>query len=77
MAATADEVGRRLPSGLAVDAVTDAGHDARTQQHFTRSGLILVPSKAGISQAPRQETGRTDGERGANVPPCGLRARAG
>lgn len=77
MAATADEGGRRLPSGLAVDAVTDAGHDARPLQHATRSCPILVSSEAGISQAPRQDTGRTDVERGANVPPCGLRALAG
>lgn len=74
--ATADEEGRLLPAGLAVDPVTGAGHDARTMRHVTRSGQIFVPSKGGISHAPRQDTVWTGGEWGANVPPHGLLALA-
>lgn len=57
-----------LPSG--------AGHDAQTMQHVTRSGLIFVPSKGGISHAPEEDTDWQDVERGANVLLHGLLALA-
>ncbi len=57
-----------LPSG--------AGHDAQTMAHVTRTGLIFVPSKGGISHAPEEETDWADVERGANVLLHGLLALA-
>ena len=55
-----------LPSG--------AGHDAQTMAHVTRTGLIFVPSKGGISHAPEEDTDWADVERGANVLLHGLLA---
>ncbi len=50
---------RRMPSG--------AGHDAQTMQSFCPSGLIFVPSRAGISHAPEEHSDWSDIEKGANL----------
>jgi N-carbamoyl-L-amino-acid hydrolase len=50
---------RRMPSG--------AGHDAQTMQSFCPSGLIFVPSRAGISHAPEEHSEWSDIEQGANL----------
>ncbi|MHA7772343.1 allantoate amidohydrolase [Roseibium sp. M-1] len=62
LAALADRFGlpaRRMPSG--------AGHDAQTMQAFCPSGLIFVPSRAGISHAPEEHSDWKDIEQGANL----------
>ncbi len=49
----------RMPSG--------AGHDAQTMQMLCPSGLIFVPSRGGISHAPREFSAWPDIEKGANL----------
>jgi N-carbamoyl-L-amino-acid hydrolase len=48
-----------MPSG--------AGHDAQTMQAFCPSGLIFVPSRAGISHAPEEWTDWEDIQDGAQL----------
>ena len=48
-----------MPSG--------AGHDTQFMSTLTPSGLIFVPSVAGISHAPDEFTHWDDIERGANL----------
>ncbi len=50
---------RKLSSG--------AGHDAQILAKFTPSGMILVPSVAGISHSPRELTNWGDCINGANA----------
>jgi N-carbamoyl-L-amino-acid hydrolase len=50
---------RELPSG--------AGHDAQALATVTRSGMLFVPSQAGISHAPTEYTAWDDCVNGANV----------
>ena len=50
---------RTLPSG--------AGHDAQAMAAITESGMIFVPSVAGISHAPEEYTSPQDCANGANV----------
>ena len=49
----------RMPSG--------AGHDAQSIAQFAPVGMIFVPSKDGISHAPREHTAPEDVVNGANV----------
>jgi N-carbamoyl-L-amino-acid hydrolase len=48
-----------LPSG--------AGHDAQILAHVTRSGMVFVPSRDGISHDPAEYTSPEDCVNGANV----------
>ena len=50
---------KRMPSG--------AGHDAQTMQSLCPSGLIFVPSRGGISQAPGEFSAWPGIEKGANL----------
>ena len=50
---------RRMPSG--------AGHDAQDIAHLAPIAMIFVPSKGGISHAPREYTAPQDIANGANV----------
>ena len=50
---------RTLPSG--------AGHDAQAMAAITESGMIFVPSMAGISHSPEEYTSPQDCANGANV----------
>lgn len=44
-----------------------AGHDARIMSFFTRTGMIFVPSKEGISHSPKEWTDPEDVLAGVNV----------
>jgi N-carbamoyl-L-amino-acid hydrolase len=62
IAAAAESLGlsvRELPSG--------AGHDAQALAAVTRSGMVFVPSRGGISHSPAEETDWDDCVNGANV----------
>ncbi len=50
---------KRMPSG--------AGHDAQDIAQIAPTGMIFVPSKAGISHSPKEFTGAKDMANGANV----------
>jgi N-carbamoyl-L-amino-acid hydrolase len=50
---------RRMPSG--------AGHDAQDIAHVAPIAMIFVPSKGGISHAPKEYTSPTDMANGVNV----------
>jgi N-carbamoyl-L-amino-acid hydrolase len=50
---------RELPSG--------AGHDAQALATVTRSGMLFVPSRGGVSHQPREHTDWRDCVNGANV----------
>jgi N-carbamoyl-L-amino-acid hydrolase len=50
---------RELPSG--------AGHDAQALASVTRSGMLFVPSRGGISHSPLEHTDWDDCVNGANV----------
>lgn len=50
---------RRMPSG--------AGHDAQDMAHLAPMGMIFVPSKGGISHAPKEYTTPADLANGADV----------
>ncbi|GAB4533573.1 MAG: Zn-dependent hydrolase [Roseibium sp.] len=49
----------RMPSG--------AGHDAQTMQSLCPSGLIFIPSRAGISHSPDEHSDWQDIEKGARL----------
>ena len=54
--------------GLACSRMSSgAGHDAQTMQSMCPSGLIFVPSRAGISHAPQEWTDRAAIEKGAGL----------
>ena len=62
IAQSADDLGLRfkfMPSG--------AGHDAQDMTHITPTGMIFVPSVAGISHSPKEFTSPEDMANGANV----------
>lgn len=64
IAALAETEARRL--GLACSRMlSGAGHDAQTMQSVCPSGLVFVPSRAGISHAPEEWTDWADIEKGA------------
>ncbi|OCW56929.1 Zn-dependent hydrolase [Hoeflea olei] len=62
MRAEADRLGYKalvMPSG--------AGHDAQTMQSLCPSGMIFIPSRAGISHAPEEWSDWADIEKGAQL----------
>ncbi len=51
----------------AMRIASGAGHDAQIMANFTPTGMILVPSKAGISHNPKEYTQWEDCVNGANA----------
>jgi beta-ureidopropionase / N-carbamoyl-L-amino-acid hydrolase len=58
----ADELGLRR-----LDVPSGAGHDAQALATVTRSGMIFVPSRGGVSHHPAEHTDWDDCVNGANV----------
>jgi hydantoinase/carbamoylase family amidase len=50
-----------------LELASGAGHDAQALATVTRSGMIFVPSRSGISHQPAEHTDWTDCVNGANV----------
>jgi N-carbamoyl-L-amino-acid hydrolase len=50
-----------------LDLASGAGHDAQALAAVTRSGMVLVPSRGGVSHAPHEHTDWDDCVNGANV----------
>jgi N-carbamoyl-L-amino-acid hydrolase len=44
-----------------------AGHDAQEMATLTRTGMIFIPSKGGISHSPKEFSSANDMAKGANV----------
>ena len=68
----ADLVGllRQEADALALESLvmaSGAGHDAQTMQALCPSALVFVPSKAGLSHAPNEQTDWPDIEKGAQL----------
>jgi hydantoinase/carbamoylase family amidase len=57
--------------------VSGAGHDAMVIARHARAGMLLVPSRDGISHSPHEWTATADCELGARVLAGALRALAG
>ena len=57
----------RAAGYTALDLPSGAGHDAQQVAHLAPIGMIFVPSRGGISHAPREYSSPTDVANGAEV----------
>ena len=62
LAAAADELGLSR-----IELVSGAGHDGQNLAPLTETGMVFIPSRAGVSHSPREFSDWTDCVNGTNV----------